>query len=92
MAVKKNYWLAISLLMIFVACLMVSTSVDDVTRSMSFSFILIFITFKLAAEFNEITPLRHILYLMFIIHLITPTYTLLLNLIPMVPWQWGKLI
>ena len=91
MAIKKNYLLAISLLMIFVACLMVSTSVDDVTRSMSFSFILIFITFKLAAEFNEIRPLRHLLYLMFIIHLITPTYTLLLNLIPMEPWQWGKL-
>ena len=82
----------ISLFLIFTACLVVSTSVDDVTRSMSFSFILIFITFKLAAEFNEISPLRHILYLMFIIHLITPTYTLLLNLVPIVPWQWGKLI
>ena len=92
LTVKKHYCLAISLFLIFTACLVVSTSVDDVTRSMSFSFILIFITFKLAAEFNEITPLRHILYLMFIIHLITPTYTLLLNLIPMVPWQWGKLI
>ena len=91
MAVKKNYWLAISLFLIFVACLVVSTSVDDVTRSMSFSFILIFITFRLATEFNEIRPLRHILYLMFIIHLITPTYTLLLNLIPMEPWKWGKL-
>ena len=89
---KKHYCLAISLFLIFTACLIVSTSVDDVTRSMSFSFILIFITFKLAAEFNEISPLRHILYLMFIIHLITPTYTLLLNLVPMVPWQWGKLI
>ena len=92
LTVKKHYCLAISLFLIFTACLVVSTSVDDVTRSMSFSFILIFITFKLAAEFNEITPLRHILYLMFIIHLITPTYTLLLNLVPMVPWQWGKLI
>ena len=92
LTVKKHYCLAISLFLIFTACLIVSTSVDDVTRSMSFSFILIFITFKLAAEFNEVSPLRHILYLMFIIHLITPTYTLLLNLIPMVPWQWGKLI
>ena len=92
LTVKKHYCLAISLFLIFTACLIVSTSVDDVTRSMSFSFILIFITFKLAAEFNEISPLRHILYLMFIIHLITPTYTLLLHLIPMVPWQWGKLI
>ena len=90
--VKKHYCLAISLFLIFTACLVISTSVDDVTRSMSFSFILIFITFKLAAEFNEVNPLRHILYLMFIIHLITPTYTLLLNLVPMVPWQWGKLI
>ena len=89
---KKHYCLAISLFLIFTACLIVSTSVDDVTRSMSFSFILIFITFRLATEFNEIRPLRHILYLMFIIHLITPTYTLLLNLVPMVPWQWGKLI
>ena len=92
LTVKKHYCLAISLFLIFTACLVVSTSVDDVTRSMSFSFILIFITFKLAAEFNEVSPLRHILYLMFIIHLITPTYTLLLNLVPMVPWQWGKLI
>ena len=92
LTVKKHYCLAISLFLIFTACLIVSTSVDDVTRSMSFSFILIFITFKLAAEFNEVSPLRHILYLMFIIHLITPTYTLLLNLVPMVPWQWGKLI
>ena len=91
LTVKKHYCLAISLFLIFTACLVVSTSVDDVTRSMSFSFILIFITFKLAAEFNEIRPLRHLLYLMFIIHLITPTYTLLLNLIPMEPWQWGKL-
>ena len=92
LTVKKHYCLAISLFLIFTACLVVSTSVDDVTRSMSFSFILIFITFKLAAEFNEVSPLRYILYLMFIIHLITPTYTLLLNLVPMVPWQWGKLI
>jgi hypothetical protein len=91
MAVKKHYWLAIALFLIFAACLMVSTSVDDVTRSMSFSFILIFITFKLAYEFKETIPLRHILYLMFIIHLITPTYTLLLSLIPMEPWRWVKL-
>jgi hypothetical protein len=91
MAIKKHYWLAIALFLIFAACLLVSTSVEDVTRSMSFSFILIFITFRLADEFNEITPLRHILYLMFIIHLITPTYTLLLHLIPMEPWRWGKL-
>jgi hypothetical protein len=91
LAVKKHYWLAIALFLIFAACLLVSTSVEDVTRSMSFSFILIFITFRLAYEFNEITPLRHILYLMFIIHLITPTYTLLLHLIPMEPWRWGKL-
>ena len=92
LTVKKHYCLAISLFLIFTACLVVSTSVDDVTRSMSFSFILIFIIFKLAAEFNEIRPLKHLIYLMFIIHLITPTYTLLLNLVPMVPWQWGKLI
>ena len=91
MYVKKHYWLAIFLCLIFMACLMVSTSVDDVTRSMSFSFILIFITFKLAFEFNEIRPLKHLIYLMFIIHLITPTYTLLLHLIPMETWRWGKL-
>jgi len=91
LAVKKHYWLAISLFLIFVACLLVSTSVEDVTRSMSFSFILIFITFKLAHEFEETRALKHLLYLMFIIHLITPTYTLLLHLIPMEPWRWGKL-
>jgi len=91
LAVKKHYWLAISLFLIFVACLLVSTSVEDVTRSMSFSFILIFITFKLAYEFKETRALKHLLYLMFIIHLITPTYTLLLHLIPMEPWRWGKL-
>ncbi len=91
LTVKKHYWLAISLFLIFVACLMVSTSVDDVTRSMSFSFILIFITFKLADKFNEIRPMKHLIYLMFIIHLITPTYTLLLNLIPIEPWRWVKL-
>jgi hypothetical protein len=62
-----------------------------VTRSMSFSFILIFITFKLADKFNEIRPMKHLIYLMFIIHLITPTYTLLLNLIPIEPWRWVKL-
>lgn len=91
LAVKKHYWLAISLFLIFTACLMVSTSVEDVTRSMSFSFILIFITFKLADKFNEIRPMKHLIYLMFIIHLITPTYTLLLNLIPIEPWRWVKL-
>jgi hypothetical protein len=91
MAVKKQYWLAISFSLIFTACLMVSTSVDDVTRSISFSFILIFITFKLAYEFKETRLLRHIIYLIFIIHLITPTYTLLLNLIPIELWRWGKL-
>jgi len=90
MAVKKHYWLAISLFLIFTACLLVSTSVEDVTRSMSFSFILIFITFKLAYEFKETEGLKHLIYLMFIIHLITPTYTLLLHLIPMEPWRWGK--
>jgi len=90
-AVKKHYWLSIALFLIFAACLLVSTSVDDVTRSMSFSFILIFTTFKLANEFKETIPLRYLLYLMFIIHLITPTYTLLLSLIPMEPWRWAKL-
>jgi hypothetical protein len=91
LAVNKHHWLAISLFLIFFACLLISTSVDDVTRSMSFSFILIFIPFKLAYEFKETIPLRHILYLMFIVHLITPTYTLLLSLIPMEPWRWAKL-
>jgi len=91
LAVNKHHWLAISLFLIFFACLLISTSVDDVTRSMSFSFILIFIAFKLTYEFKETKPLRHILYLMFIVHLITPTYTLLLSLIPMEPWRWAKL-
>jgi len=91
LVVKKHYWLAISLFLIFVACLLVSTSVEDVTRSMSFSFILIFITFKLAYEFKETRALKHLIYLMFVIHLITPTYTLLLSLIPMEPWRWAKL-
>lgn len=91
LVVKKHYWLAISLFLIFVACLLVSTSVEDVTRSMSFSFILIFITFKLAYEFKETRALKHLIYLMFVIHLITPTYTLLSSLIPMEPWRWAKL-
>jgi len=91
LAVKKHYWLAIALFLIFVACLLVSTSVEDVTRSMSFSFILIFITFKLVYEFREIRPFRYLIYLIFIIHSITPTYTLLLHLIPMEPWRWVKL-
>ncbi len=91
MAVKKHYWLAIALFLIFAACLLVSTSVEDVTRSMSFSFILIFITFKLVYEFREIRPFRYLIYLIFIIHSITPTYTLLVNLLQIEPWRWVKL-
>jgi hypothetical protein len=88
---NKYYLIAFFYFLILFANIIVSISVEDVTRSMSFSFILIFITFKLAYEFKETIPLRHILYLMFIVHLITPTYTLLLSLIPMEPWRWAKL-
>lgn len=87
---NRYYLIAFFYFLIFFANIIVSTSVEDVTRSMSFSFILIFITFKLVNRFNEMRPFRHILYLMFIVHLITPTYTLLLSLIPMEPWRWGE--
>jgi len=88
---NKYYLIAFYYFLIFFATIIVSISVHDVTRSMSFSFILIFITFKLVYDFREIRPFRHLIYLIFITHLFTPTYTLLVNLLHIEPWRWGKL-
>lgn len=88
---RKHILMAILYLLIFVSCLIVSTSVEDVTRSMSFSFILIFITFQLISRFDERIKTQKILYLITLTHILIPTFTLLLNLVQIEPWHWLRL-
>lgn len=84
---RKHIWMALLFLLLFIACLLISTSVEDVTRSMSFSFILIFITFQLTSHFEEKIMAQKILYLFALIHILIPTFTLLLNLVRIEPWR-----
>jgi hypothetical protein len=88
---RKLILLACCYLLLIIACLLISTSVDDVTRSMSFSFVLILITFQLSNQFNENSKTQKILYLITLIHILVPTSTLLLNLVQIVPWNLFRL-
>jgi hypothetical protein len=85
---RKLNLMALLFLFLFVSCLLVSTSVDDVTRSMSFSFILIFVPFQLISQFDEKFKVQNILYLFALIHILIPTCTLLLNLVHIEAWHW----
>ena len=88
---NKYYLIAFFYFLILFANIIVSISVEDVTRSISFSFILIFITYQLINQFDEKIKTKKILYLFTLIHILTPTCTLLLKLVSVEPWHLLKL-
>lgn len=91
--VKSKKWiLAISYIIIFTIIFLVSTAVEDVTRSLAFGFPLILIYFQLVAKHDhEKQNNRLLIAAIAIINMLLPTYTLLLHLYQVDAFGWIQL-
>lgn len=91
--VKSKKWiLAISYIIIFTIIFLVSTAVEDVTRSLAFGFPLILIYFQLVARHeHEKQNIRLLIASIASINMLLPTYSLLLHLYQVDAFGWIQL-
>lgn len=85
----KNGILAYAFSIMLSIILLVSTAVEDVTRSLAYAFPLLFIYYAfISQDANELKNKRLFICLIAVINLLLPTYTLLLKLyqIPLFGW------
>ncbi len=75
----------------FVLILITSTAVEDVTRSLGFGFLLIFVFYKMAPN-EETNKMRLFCALIGLCNLLLPTYSLLLQLYQIPILGWIKLL
>ncbi|RXK47123.1 hypothetical protein [Aquirufa rosea] len=87
--VKKKMWtVALYYFGIFLACFLVATAVDDVTRSLTYCFPLVFLFFQIIQYSKEQVMAVYLLGLIFLANFLTPTYTLLMHLLRISPLDW----
>jgi hypothetical protein len=90
---SKKWTLAISFMAIFFIIFMISTAVEDVTRSLAFGFPLILIYYQLLNQTGEEKNVNR-LFIGFIaiVNSLLPTYTLLLHLYQVTAFNWIELL
>ncbi|MHA8054118.1 hypothetical protein [Aquirufa sp. Wall-65K1] len=67
---------------------MAATAVDDVTRSLTFCFPILFVLFPIIFRLKEAENARVFMCLLFLANFLTPTYTLLMHLERISPFNW----
>lgn len=72
----------------YLASFLAATAVDDVTRSLTFCFPIIFVLFLLIHRLKEQENARILICLLFLANFLTPTYTLLMHLERISPLNW----
>jgi hypothetical protein len=88
----KNWILAVSYIIIFTIIFMISTAVEDVTRSLAFGFPLILIYFQLVSSYeNEKHNNRLLIAVIALLNMLLPTYSLLLHLYQVDAFGWIQL-
>ncbi|MEA5427408.1 hypothetical protein [Arcicella lustrica] len=83
---KKYYIVALWFIGIFVACFLVGTAVEDVTRSLSYTFLLVFVVYLLVGQTNE--KVSRFIYFIALVNILTPTYSLLSSLYRIEAFSW----
>lgn len=91
--IKSKKWvLAISYFIILLIIFLVSTAVEDVTRSLAFGFPLLLIYYQLLnSSEKEMHKSRLFISSIAIVNLLLPTYTLLLHLYQVTAFNWAEL-
>lgn len=83
---KKYYIVAVWFTGVFLLSFLVGTAVEDVTRSLAYSFLLVYVVYLLVAQINE--KASKFIYLIAFVNILTPTYSLLLNLYKVEAFSW----
>lgn len=83
---KKYYIVALWFIGIFVACFLVGTAVEDVTRSLAYTFLLVFVVYLLVGQTNE--KVSRFIYFIALVNILTPTYSLLSSLYRIEAFSW----
>lgn len=83
---KKHYIVAVWFTGVFLVSFLVGTAVEDVTRSLAYSFLLVYIVYLLVAQIKE--KASKFIYLIAFVNILTPTYSLLLNLYKVEAFSW----
>ncbi|MFL0162828.1 hypothetical protein [Aquirufa salirivi] len=87
--VKQRIWASVWLYFgTYLASLIAATAVDDVTRSLTFCFPIVFVCFQIIHHLKEQESARIFLSLIFLANFLTPTYTLLMHLERITPLSW----
>lgn len=83
---KKYYFVALWFVGIFTTCFLISTAVEDVTRSLAYTFLLVYVVYLLAEQIEE--KASKFIYFIAFINILTPTYSLLLSLYRIEAFSW----
>jgi hypothetical protein len=88
----KQSLVAIAYVMIFSLIFIISTAVEDVTRSLAFGFPLLMIYFQLLSKERESQNNQRLFVAMIaLVNMLLPTYTLLLHLYQVDAFGWIQL-
>jgi len=86
---SKNWGVAIAYTLVFSLIFLISTAVEDLTRSLAYGFPLIFIYFQLLSLSKEnLTHQRLFVSVIALANMFLPTYTLLLHLYQVEAFSW----
>lgn len=83
---KRYYFVAVWFIGIFVVTFLIGTAVEDVTRSLTYGFLLIFVAYLFLVQIKEKST--NFIYFITFVNILTPTYTLLLNLYEIEAFSW----
>lgn len=85
--IKKKYFIvALWFAGVFMLTFVIGTAVEDVTRSLAYGFLLVFVVYLLAVQINE--DASSFIYFIAFVNILTPTYTLLLSLYKIEAFSW----
>lgn len=87
--IKHRIWTSAWLYFgIYLASFIAATAVDDVTRSLTFCFPIILVFFQIIHHVKEHESARVLIFLLFLANFFTPTYTLIMHLERISPFNW----
>lgn len=85
---SRQYLAVIWTIGIFFAGLTIAIAVEDVTRSLAYVFPVVFVAYAAMKQAGEQKQVRQVLLILAVINILTPTYTLILDLIRVKPFAW----
>jgi hypothetical protein len=83
---KQYYFVALWFTGVFLMSFLVSTAVEDVTRSLAYSYILVYVVYLISIQIKE--KISNFVYFIAFVNIFTPTFTLLLNLYKVEAFSW----